>query len=479
MNHLNGKRNLKELADGYANGFYTVREVVEETLQKIKQKDEIIKSILGLYSDELISQCVERAELMFDTANKTGDNSAITKLTGVPIIIKDNITVQGEKATAGSKVLANYIASYDATVINKLKEAGAILIARANMDEFAMGSSTENSAFGLTHNPLDISRVPGGSSGGSAAAVAAGYVTVALGSDTGGSVRQPAAFTGLVGLKPTYGAVSRYGLIAMGSSLDQVGPITKNVVDSETVFNIIKGKDEHDATSHDNISESNRDIKKRVAVPRSFVDVDGVDESIKNNFNQTLKYLESKGYEIVDIDIENIEKTLHAYYILCAAEVSSNMGRYDGVRYGMHIDGPTVNESITETRSAYLGKEVQRRILLGTYVLSSGYYDAYYNKALQLREKIRQEIRKVYESFDVVAMPISPVLPWRFGEKSDPLAAYLTDIFSVMANVIGVPAITVPTGHNDQGLPYSIQFLADWHREDILFAYGREVEQME
>ena len=471
MNHLNGKRNLKELADGYADGLYTVREVVDETLRKIKKEDKNINAILGLYSDTLINECIERAESMLK-------NNKITALTGIPIIIKDNITVQGQKATAGSKVLDNYIASYDATVIKKLKEAGAILIARANMDEFAMGSSTENSAFGITNNPLDVSRVPGGSSGGSAASVAAGYSTVALGSDTGGSVRQPAAFTGLVGLKPTYGAVSRYGLIAMGSSLDQVGPITKNVADSQAVFNIIKGKDDNDATSHDNKSESDREIKKRVAVPRSFIDVDGVDKEVKDNFNQTLKYLESKGYEIVNVNIENIEKTLHAYYILCAAEVSSNMGRYDGVRYGMHVDGVTINESITNTRSQYLGKEVQRRILLGTYVLSSGYYDAYYNKALQLRQKIREEIKKIFETFDIVAMPISPVLPWRFGEKSDPLAAYLTDIFSVTANVIGVPAITVPTGHNDSGLPHAIQFLADWHREDILFAYGREVEQM-
>ena len=462
---------LKGIQKAYKDKTHTVKAVVKEALDKIKSEDERIGAVLGIYDELYINECIDRAESMLINGNATD-------MTGVPIIIKDNINVKGQIVSAGSKILENYKSPYDATVIKRLKDAGAIIIGRSNMDEFAMGSSTENSAYKKTKNPLDITRVPGGSSGGSAAAVAATYVPVALGSDTGGSVRQPAAFTGLVGLKPTYGAVSRYGLIAMGSSLDQIGPITNNVDDAETVFNIIKGKDEMDATSHQNLSESARDIKKRIAVPRSFINQDGVDNKIRDNFNHTLDLFAERGYEVVDVDIKNIEKTLHAYYIICAAEVSSNMGRYDGVRYGVHIEADTVNKSIIESRTVSLGAEVKRRIMLGTYVLSSGYYDAYYNKALKLREKIREEIREIFKDFDIIAMPISPVLPWRFGEKSDPLSAYLTDVFSVSANVIGVPAITVPTGHIDEKLYGSIQMLADWHREDILFAYGREVESI-
>ena len=463
--------NLKEIQKAYKDKTYTVKAVVNESLAKIKNEDELIGAMLSVYNETYINECIGIAESMLISGHSTG-------MTGIPIVIKDNINVKGQIVSAGSKILENYKSPYDATVIQKLKDAGAIIIGRTNMDEFAMGSSTENSAYKKTKNPLDITRVPGGSSGGSAAAVAAGYVPVSLGSDTGGSVRQPAAFTGLVGLKPTYGAISRYGLIAMGSSLDQVGPIATNVNDVETVFNIIKGEDIMDATSHKNISESARDIKKRIAVPRSFINRDGVDEIIRENFNNTIKSFEDRGYEVVDVNIQNIEMTLHAYYIICAAEVSSNMGRYDGVRYGAHVEADTVNNSMIESRSKNLGTEVKRRIMLGTYVLSSGYYDAYYNKALKLREKIREEIREIFRDFDIIAMPISPVMPWKFGEKSDPLSAYLTDIFSVSANVIGVPAITVPTGHIDDKMYGSIQMLADWHREDILFAYGREVESI-
>ena len=464
-------KSIKDIQKAYKDKTYTVRQIVDKTLATINAEDERIGAMLGLFSNDLIESCIAKAEDML--ARGVG-----TALTGVPIVLKDNILVKGEKATAASKMLENYVATYDASATKKLLDAGAILIGRTNMDEFAMGSSTENSAYKKTRNPLDISLVPGGSSGGSASAVAANYVTVALGSDTGGSVRQPAAFTGIVGLKPTYGTVSRYGLIAMGSSLDQIGPLAHNVDDVETVFNIIKGQDDNDATSHANKSEAARDIRKRIAVPRLFINQDGVDDRIRSNFEKTMQSFIDRGYEIVDVDIKNIDKTLHAYYILCAAEVSSNMGRYDGVRYGTHIDGVNVNESMIESRSVAFGHEVQRRILLGTYVLSSGYYDAYYNKALRLREKIRDEVRKLFEEFDVIAMPISPVLPWKFGEKSDPLSAYLADVFSVSANVIGIPAISVPTGKIDDHLPCSIQFLSDWHREDILFVYGREVEKI-
>lgn len=464
-------KSLKEIQKAYKDKTVSVRQLVDKALAKIKAEDESLGAILGLYSEENIKAMIDQAESMLATG--TGN-----MLTGVPIVIKDNIMVKGELATAASKMLEHHVSAYDATVIQKLKDAGAVLIARTNMDEFAMGSATENSAFQKTCNPRDHTLIPGGSSGGSAAAVGAGYVVVALGSDTGGSVREPAAFTGLVGLKPTYGAVSRYGLIAMGSSLDQIGPLANSVEDAEYLFNIIKGKDIKDATSHDNISESGREKCKRVAVPRSFIDQDGVDMVIRERFNSTLEKFKAEGYEIVDVDIDGIDKTLQAYYILCAAEVSSNMGRYDGIRFGAHDMSGTVNESMIATRSENLGPEVKRRIMLGTYVLSSGYYDAYYNKALKLRQMIRDEMRALFREYDVVAMPITPIFPWHFGEKSDPLSAYLADVFSVAANVIGVPAIAVPTGDTDNNLPTSIQFLADWHREDMLFDYAKEVEKM-
>jgi aspartyl-tRNA(Asn)/glutamyl-tRNA(Gln) amidotransferase subunit A len=404
-------------------------------------------------------------------------------LTGIPIVLKDNILVEGEIATGGSKILEKYVATYDATVVKKLKHAGAIIIGRANMDEFAMGGSTENSAYGVTKNPHDLTKVAGGSSGGSAAVVAYDGVPVSLGSDTGGSIRQPASFCGIVGLKTTYGDVSRYGVMAMGSSLDQIGPFGHSVEDVEELYKIITGHDEHDSTS---LPESLRHtptshdvLKKVIGVPMSFVNAKGVDKEVLENFNTSLEKLKKAGYTIKDITIPQVEKTLSVYYILMFAEVSSNLARYDGIRYGLSHPGETSIRSYFESRTAGFGPEVRRRILLGTYVLSSGYYDAYYNKATMVREMLRKEFTRVFKDIDVIATPTSPVPAFAIGEKSsDPLAMYLADIFTVPVNIVGVPAISIPSGATEAGLPLGMQFIAPHTREDILFTVGKEFEKL-
>ena len=465
----------------------SVRDIVDDYVKVLKERDLEISATLEIFDNDYIAEQIVVAEHMF--ASNTS-----TLMTGVPIVIKDNLCIKGKIASAGSKMLENYVSTYDATVIKKLKEAGAIIVGRANMDEFAMGGSTENSAYKNTKNPLDITRVPGGSSGGSAAVVAMGGVPVSLGSDTGGSVRQPASFTGLVGLKPTYGSVSRYGLIAMGSSLDIVGPFSHNVRDCEIIFDIIKGEDDKDATtiksfelekikSENKLEDSEKEKlgkKLIIGVPRKFVDQDGVDKNIRDNFYKTLEILKSKGYEILDIEINNIEKALSVYYILMFAEVSSNLARFDGVRYGKSVAGEKPEESMILSRSAGLGDEPIRRSLMGAYVLSSGYYDAYYNKAIKMRDYLKSEFAKVFENVDLIATPTSPVFAWKFGEKSDPLAMYLADIFTVPANIVGVPGISIPTGKVEieeyKNLNYGVQFLASWHCEDKLFKTGYDLE---
>jgi aspartyl-tRNA(Asn)/glutamyl-tRNA(Gln) amidotransferase subunit A len=388
--------------------------------------------------------------------------------------------IEGEVATAGSKYLGNYVSTYTSSVMLKLLSEGVIPLVRTNMDEFAMGSSTENSAYGITRNPIDPSRVPGGSSGGSAALLAYGGVDFALGSDTGGSVRQPASFTGLIGLKPTYGSVSRYGLMAMGSSLDQIGPFAKTASEAKEIFEAISFNDSHDATSLTTEERQNKTetLKKKIGVPKSFIFNDNVDKKIQDKFQSIIDDL-AKDHEIVDIDIEELPLALSAYYIVCPAEVSSNMARYDGIRYGMQKVGENINDTFINSRTEGLGDEVRRRILLGTYVLSSGYHDAYYNKAMELRNILRKAFAKTFETVDVIMTPMSPILPWKFGEKSDPIAMYLADIFSVTANMTGNPAISVPAGtvaEGDVELPFGIQFTADNNREDTLFTYASRVE---
>ncbi len=468
------QKTLKQIQEELKNGTTTVEALIADAKKVIAEKDGEIHALLGLYSDAFITSQIARAKEMLATGNGT-------LMTGVPIVLKDNIVVEGEKATAGSKILEDYVATYDATVVRKLKEAGAIILGRANMDEFAMGGSTENSAYGVTKNPHDVTRVAGGSSGGSAAVVAYGAVPVSLGSDTGGSIRQPASFCGIVGLKPTYGSVSRYGLMAMGSSLDQIGPFGNCVDDVEAVFEIIKGADDLDSTSVKNTEHriENTELKKKIGVPWSFVRREGIDQEVLQNFEASIKKLEGEGYEIVDVNLEHLEKSLSVYYVVVFAEISSNMARYDGIRYGLSVVDEAVIKGYFKTRTEGFGAEVRRRILLGTYVLSSGYYDAYYNKANLVREMLRKEFAGVFASVDAVAMPTSPIPAFAIGEKShDPLAMYLADIFTVPVNIVGVPAISLPSGATQAGLPLSLQLLAPHFREDVLFTIGKEFEKL-
>lgn len=422
--------------------------------------------------DDIEAQALAAEEIL-----KNGNG---TELTGVPIAIKDNILFAGHIAGASSKMLEHYTAAYDSTVIKKLKKHGAIIIGRANMDDGAMGASTENSAYGVTKNPHDESRVPGGSSGGSAAAVAAGLCVVALGSDTGGSIRQPSAFCGVVGLLPTYGSVSRHGLIAMASSFDVIGPMAHTVSDAKILLDAIKGSDEYDATSVKRTESSGAEnLKKRLAIPKGIFARGGVDAALQKNFEDTVAKLKTEGYTIDEIDLPHFSNALAVYYILIPAEVSSNLARLDGVRYGDREDNSAVYPMYTKTRGKLFGKEVRRRILLGTYVLSHGYYDAYYNKALAVRNVIRSEIESALETYDAIITPTTPTPAFKIGEKAnDPVAMYLSDLFTVPANAAQCPALAVPTGKTADGLPLSIQCIGAPHAEETLFALGKTIEKV-
>lgn len=446
----------------------TVQQVVDAFLSQVAEKNSELNVFIEIHKDFIQEQVL--------VAQSKIDNGTATILTGIPIAIKDNILIKGEKITAASKILEGYKATYDATVISKLKAEGAILMPRANMDEFAMGGSTENSAFGVTKNPSDTTRVAGGSSGGSVAAVAAGMSVAALGSDTGGSVRQPASFCGVVGLKPTYGSVSRSGLIAMASSFDVIGPVTKNVSDAKIIFNVIKGTDPLDQTTV--AGEIPSEVKK-IGVPYHFLK-SGIDADVLKVFEDNIERLKSLGYEIVDISLPSFEYALSIYYILVPAEVSSNMSRFDGVKFGKKVDGKDLAEDYFKTRGTLLGDEVKRRIMLGTYVLSAGYADEYYRKAWTARNMIKQELKKVFETVDVIAMPVAPSPAYKIGEMSaDPLKMYLADIFTVSANVAGIPAISIPGGsvtRDESNLPVGLQLLAPWHGEERLFKVGQKFE---
>ena len=411
-------------------------------------------------------------------AQKRVDAGDSSLLCGIPLAIKDNILIEGKIASAASKMLENYRATYDATVITKLKAAGALFLGRTNMDEFAMGSSTEHSAFGATKNPHDTTRVPGGSSGGSAAAVAAHLAIAALGSDTGGSVRQPAAHTGIVGLKPTYGAVS--GLIAMGSSLDQVGPLAKTIADARILYDAIRGEDTLDSTTIPDGLYKAREVPKRlrIGVPRRLLG-EGLDKDMLATFNATLKTLTQAGHTLVDVELPMSAHALAAYYVIMPAEVSTNLARLDGIRYGLAKRGETLLDDYIDSRTSGFGTETRRRILLGTFVLSSGYIDAYYRKADAARAVLRREYDAAFETAEVIAFPTTPSPAFRFGEKSDPLSMYLEDVFTVTANLTGMPAISIPMGfveRDGKQLPVGIHFTAPHQAEDVLFASGEAVE---
>lgn len=449
---------------------YSALDLTNAYLENIAKRNGEIHAYLEVWADSAREEAKKADDMIARGEQKP--------LTGIPLAIKDNILIQGRVASSASKILENYRASYDATVITKLKAQGAVFLGRTNMDEFAMGSSTENSAYGPTKNPLDMSRVPGGSSGGSAAAVVADMALAALGSDTGGSIRQPASHCGLVGLKTTYGSVSRFGLMPMGSSLDQIGPLAKTIADARILFNAIVGHDSNDSTSiPDYVSKS---AGKRIGVPRAFLEK-GIDADVKSVFEETLVRLADSGAEIVDIDMPNLPYALPVYYIVCPAEVSTNLARYDGIRYGLSLPGENIQEVYTKTRAAGFGPEVRRRILTGTFVLSSGYSDAYYRKARSVRTLIRADFRKAFESVDVVALPTAPNPAFKLGEKTnDPLAMYLEDIFSVTANLAGVPAISVPSGSVPREgiqLPVGFQLIGPWRGEESLFTIGADIER--
>ena len=416
-----------------------------------------------------------------ESAQKRIDENDPSLLVGIPLAVKDNILIEGKVASAASKMLENYRATYDATVIKKLKDAGALFLGRTNMDEFAMGSSTEHSAFGPTKNPHDTSRVPGGSSGGSAAAVAAHLCIAALGSDTGGSIRQPAALCGIAGLKPTFGSISRSGLIAMGSSLDQIGPLTKTVEDAHILYEAIRGLDALDSTTIPDGLYGAHELPKRlrIGVPRHLLG-EGVEAEVLALFDTTLEKLEKEGHALVDIELPASAYALAAYYVIMPAEVSTNLARLDGMRYGHAARGDTLLDDYLLSRTEGFGPETRRRILLGTFVLSSGYIDAYYRKAQAMRSLLRAEYDKAFEKVDAIMTPTAFSVAFKFGEKSDPLSMYLEDIFTVTANLTGMPAISVPMGsveREGKKLPVGIHFTAPHQAEELLFTIGEAVQR--
>lgn len=467
------KLTIKEAHDLLISKKMSVLDLVEAALAEAAKNTDL-NAYLEIFDD--VHEQAERAQKMIDEGRAT-------TMTGIPIAMKDNILIKGKIASASSKMLENYTATYDAHVTKKLHDAGAVFIGRTNMDEFAMGGSTENSAFGVTKNPHDKTRVPGGSSGGSAATVAAGTALGALGTDTGGSIRQPAAFCGVVGLKPTYGSVSRSGLIAMASSLDQAGPFAKTVEDAEIIFDCIKGHDPMDSTSYpDELAQKDFKNAKVIGVPTEFVRAKGVDPRVLENFEKSLEKMKKEGYDVREISLPSLAYGLSVYYILMPAEVSSNLARLDGVRYGYHADGANLLEDYMRSRGEGFGREVRRRILLGTYVLSSGYYDAYYGRANAVRELLRSDLKKAFEAVDIIATPTTPTPAFKIGEKSsDPLQMYLADIFTVPVNIAGVPAISVPSGFVEEDgskLPLGIQFIAPHFGESVLFEVGKSFENV-
>lgn len=449
---------------------YSALQLTEAYLAEIAARDPELHAYLEVWADSAREEA--RAA---DERIARGD---IQPLTGIPLAIKDNILIKDRIASSASKILENYVASYDATVIAKLKQHGAVFLGRTNMDEFAMGSSTENSAFGPTKNPVDTTRVPGGSSGGSAAAVAGHIALAALGSDTGGSIRQPASHCGIVGLKTTYGSVSRSGLMPMGNSLDQIGPLTKTVEDAAILFDAIRGRDSLDSTSIPDYALSSGG--KRIGVPRAFLS-QGIEPDVLQVFEDTLSRLRAEGYVVEDVEMPNLPYSLPVYYIVCPAEVSTNLSRYDGIRYGLSAPADTILETYEKTRGQGFGPEVRRRILTGAFVLSSGYADAYYRKARAVRELIRADFARVFKAYDAIALPVAPGPAFKLGAKTnDPLAMYVEDIFSVTANLAGVPAMSVPAGfavRDGVKLPVGFQLMAAHQGEGVLFSIGRDVEK--
>ncbi|HLB27788.1 MAG TPA: Asp-tRNA(Asn)/Glu-tRNA(Gln) amidotransferase subunit GatA [Dehalococcoidales bacterium] len=450
-------------------------ELTKDCLERIRQVEPKVKAIVTVTEELALKQAAQ--------ADKLLASGKATPLTGIPALIKDNMCTKGIKTTCSSKMLENFVPPYDATVIEKLNASGMVMVGKANMDEFAMGSSTENSALFTTHNPWDLSRVPGGSSGGSAAAVAAGEAIYALGSDTGGSIRQPAGFCSVSGLKPTYGRVSRYGLIAFASSLDQIGPLTKDVTDCALVLNAIAGYDKRDSTSVDQPAPDytkclTGDIKGlRLGVPKEYF-VQGMQPEVKTAIETAIKKLDGLGAKIEEVSLPSTRYALAVYYIIAPSEASANLARYDGVKYGFsYREGSSMWENMEKTRQFGFGPEVKRRIMLGTYALSAGYYDAYYVKAQKVRTLIRREFDAVFEKCDALVTPTSPTVPFKIGEKTDdPVQMYLSDVCTLPINIAGVPAMSIPAGFAGN-LPVGMQLIAKPFAEETILKIAHAYEQ--
>jgi aspartyl-tRNA(Asn)/glutamyl-tRNA(Gln) amidotransferase subunit A len=456
-------------------GKVTAREVAETSLRRIEDTDKRLGVFLTVEPDKVRARA--------DEIDQTVGERKLP-LAGIPVTIKDNICTRSLRTTCGSKILENYIPPYSATVVDRLEQAGAVVIGKANCDEFAMGSSTENSAFGVTRNPYDLDRVSGGSSGGSAVAVAAGMTPVSLGSETGGSVRQPASFCNVIGLKPTYGRISRYGLVAFASSLDCIAPVANNPRDLALLLGIMAGRDEHDSTSApvpvpDYMAEMNRPVQgMRLGIPKEFFGK-GLDPEVKSIIETGIRNAGSLGCELLDISLPHTEYAIADYYIIAPAEASSNLARYDGVKYGVRIPAPKdLSDMYKRTRSVGFGPEVKRRIMIGTYALSSGYYEAYYGRAMKVRTLIKRDYDEAFEKVDALLGPVSPTPAFRIGEKiSDPLAMYLSDIYTVTANLAGIPSLSLPCGFTSDGLPVGLQILANQFREGTLLSLAENYLQ--
>jgi aspartyl-tRNA(Asn)/glutamyl-tRNA(Gln) amidotransferase subunit A len=470
---------IHEASDGLANGAFTALELTEAVLDRILAVDNHVKAYLTLTPDEAL----EQARAADARLRAREDDPSLSPLLGIPLAVKDVLCTKGIATTAGSHILEGFVPPYDATVVARLKSAGAILLGKTNTDEFAMGSSTENSAFFTTRNPWDLTRVPGGSSGGSAAAVAADACLGALGTDTGGSVRQPAGLCGVVGLKPTYGRVSRYGLIAYASSLDQVGALAKDVTDAAILLASIAGHDPCDSTSLDvavpdyrtGLEDGARGV--RVGVPSEFF-VEGIDTQVEAAVRAAVDTLSGLGAEVVEVSLPHTEYALPVYYLIAPAEASANLARYDGVRYGLRVAGGGILETYTETRGQGFGSEVKRRVMLGTYALSAGYYDAYYLKAQKARTLIREDFDRAYEDVDVILAPTSPTTAFRVGEKvEDPLQMYLTDIFTLSMNLAGTCGLSQPCGFDSAGLPIGLQVMGPALGEEQVLRVAYAYEQ--
>ncbi|MGZ6964154.1 MAG: Asp-tRNA(Asn)/Glu-tRNA(Gln) amidotransferase subunit GatA [Acidimicrobiia bacterium] len=464
----------REIAAAVRAGERSARSVVEEHLARIEAREPELHAFNLVMGDSALATADS-----IDAAVLKGDDPG--PLAGVPVALKDNLCTRGTPTTCSSRILEGWEPPYTATVVQRVLDAGGIPIGKTNLDEFAMGSSTENSAFGATRNPRDTSRVPGGSSGGSAAAVAAGFAPLALGSDTGGSIRQPAALCGVVGLKPTYGRVSRYGLIAFASSLDQVGPFAETVDDAALLLETIWGHDPFDSTSIDSVPEPLGDLNDvgglRVGIVEELTDVEGIQPEVKAAVERAAAGLEAAGARVERVKVPSCVYGLSAYYLIAPAEASSNLARYDGVRYGLRVDGADVSEMNAKTRAVGFGAEVKRRIMLGTYALSAGYYDAYYGQAQKVRTVIIRDFARAYESFDVLLSPTAPTTAFEIGAKTaDPLAMYLSDVCTIPTNLAGHAAINIPFGTGDSGLPVGVQVLAPALGEPVMFRVARAIE---